>query len=122
MQPSRGEGRDWPSVGEQPPNYESHAVRLIEDIKAVTSVIQAFPAGGKNAVPERVVSALCANIEIFIGKTKGVKDLNILYTLKSIEAKIDRQANISQALPQKTYAQIAVQAARHQNAAITASI
>ena len=98
VQPSRGEERDWPLVGEQPPNYESHAVRLIEDIKAVISVIQAFSAGGENAVLERVISALCASIKIFIGKTKGVKDLNILYTLKSIEAKINKQANTSQAL------------------------
>ena len=90
VQSSRGEGRDWPLVGEQPPNYESHAVRLIEDIKAVTSVIQAFLADEKNAVPKRVVSALCASIEIFIRKIKGVKDLNILYTLKSIEAKINK--------------------------------
>ena len=82
-------------MGEQPPNYESHAVRLIENIKAVIFVIQAFLVDEKNAVLKRVVNALYINIKIFIGKTKGVKDLNILYILKSIEVKIDKQANTS---------------------------
>ena len=90
MQPSRGEERNWPLVSEQLPNYESHAVRLIENIKTITSVIQAFLAGEKNAVLKRVINALYVNIKIFIEKTKGVKDLNILHILKSIEAKINK--------------------------------
>ena len=65
-------------------------MRLIEDIKAVIFIIQAFLAGGKNVVLKRVISALYVNIKIFIKKIKEIKDLNILYILKSIEVKINK--------------------------------
>jgi len=115
--------RDWPRVGKQPANHENHAVTLLEDIEAITSIVQTIHESEKQGVPLRVVSDLAASMKNFIAKTKDIKDLNILQTLKSIEDKINKQPQYPSSMqPHKTYAEIAAHAQRHQNATISASM
>jgi len=48
--PSAGP-RDWPRVGKQPANHENHAVTLLEDIEAITSIVQTIYESEKQGVP-----------------------------------------------------------------------